>query len=197
MFNGIMSVFFRITGCINDACYIRMRNADYISYAFVNEHYVVYQLGDTDSDFIDFTAYIQNGLNNFTFLTYNDGGGYRWGFEIMKNDEIIFDDTAGLPGSVSANNGDTSHEDQFVYNNTVSVNVTKCTTISTTPSTGEFFYWSLGSYALECISGYNLIKVIGRRTSGYCVTRVTYLRVLLKAVRANNSTYKVELPNFF
>jgi hypothetical protein len=118
-----------------------------LSYAFVNDHYVIYQDWHADPGFIDVSAYIQNGLNNFTFLTYNYGDIYAWGFQIMKNGDIVFDDIAGLEGSVGANNGDTLHENQFVYNNTVSINVTKCLTITTTSSTGELFYWSLGSYA--------------------------------------------------
>jgi hypothetical protein len=113
------------------------------SYAFVNQQYIIYQSWGADTGFIDVTAYIQNGLNNFTFLTYNINDLYMWGFQIMKNDEIIFDNTAGLAGCVGANNDDTSKVNQFVYNNTVSVNVTKCPTITTTPSTGEFSHLSL------------------------------------------------------
>jgi hypothetical protein len=116
---------------------------DDYSYAFVNQHYIIYQSWGADTGFIDVTAYIQNGLNNFTFLTYNSDSGYTWGFQIMQNGDIVFDDTAGLEGAVSANNDGNPEEYQFVYNNTVSINVTKCTTIPTTPTTGEFSHLSL------------------------------------------------------
>jgi hypothetical protein len=113
---------------------------DDLSYAFVNDHYVIGQSLGTDSGFIDVTVYIHNGVNNFTFLTYNGGSTYNWGFQITQNNDIVFDDTGGLPGLVGANNGDYYEQNEFVYNNTVSIDVTKCTTIPTTPSTGKFFH---------------------------------------------------------
>jgi hypothetical protein len=119
-------------------CYVRVYNVDDYSYAFINEQYVTYQPYAADSGFIDATAYIQNGLNNFTFLTYNEGATYNWGFQIIKNDEIIFDDTAGLVETVGANNDDQSKQNQFVYNNTVSISITICSTVITTTSAGEF-----------------------------------------------------------
>jgi hypothetical protein len=118
-------------------CYVRVYNVDDYSYAFINQQYVKYQTYGTDSGFIDATAYLKNGLNYFTFVTYNDGNGYNWGFQIIQNDQIVFDDTAGLVGTVGANDDDQSEQNQFVYNNTVSINVTKCPTITVTPSTGE------------------------------------------------------------
>jgi hypothetical protein len=105
MLNRINFIFFK-PGCINDRCYIRVYNADDYSYAFINQHYVTYQSYAADSGFIDATAYLQNGLNYFTFLTYNEGSGYNWGFQIMQNGEIVFDDTEGLQGTVYANNDD-------------------------------------------------------------------------------------------
>ena len=132
-----MSVFFRISGCIDDACYIRVYNVDDYSYAFVNEHYVTYQHLSTHSDPIDVAPYMQNGLNSFTFLTYNFDNIYSWGFQIIKNGDIIFNDIAGLAGAV-ANNSNTSMVYQFVYNKTIFVNLTKCSNITTTLSTGEF-----------------------------------------------------------
>jgi hypothetical protein len=112
-------------------------NVDDYSYAFINKHYVIYESLALDSNFIDVTAYLQNGLNYFTFLTYNGGAAYTWGFQIIQNDRIVFDDTGGLVGTVGANNGDQSEQNEFIYNNTVSINVTKCPTITVTPSTGE------------------------------------------------------------
>ena len=110
---------------------------DDYSYAFVNQHFVVYQSYAADSGFTDVTAYIRNGLNNFTFLTYNSGNPNSWGFQIMKNGDIVFDNTGGLMWAVTANNNPNTSQNQFVYNNTVPLHVTKCPTITTTSSTGE------------------------------------------------------------
>ncbi|CAF1261744.1 unnamed protein product [Adineta steineri] len=125
-----------VTGCMNDMYSIRVFNSDDVSYAFVNQYYVTRQLSYIDSDFIDVTPYIKNGLNKFTFLTYNNGDGYTWGFEIMKNGDIIFDDMEGLVGAIEAYN-DNSKEKQIVYNKTISINITNCTTMTSIASTYE------------------------------------------------------------
>ena len=108
---------------------------DDVGYAFINQHYVARQSLGTDSGYIDVTVYIHDGLSNFTFLTYNANNPFSWGFQIMNNNSIIFADTAGIAGSVSANGA--SMPNQFVYNRTIFVNTTKCSVVSTTPTTGE------------------------------------------------------------
>jgi hypothetical protein len=78
----------------------------------------------------------------------------------MQNGEIVFDNTAGLQGIVYANNDDESKQYQFVYNNTVSINVTKCPTITATSSTGElllsvlaiFFSFGINVTVWACFS---------------------------------------------
>lgn len=120
-------------------CICNIFNTNEISYAFINQQYITHQAYSIDSGFIDVAPYLQNGLNSFIFLTYNFENMYTWGFQIMKNNEIIFDDTGGLLDVLGANNDDYSLEYQFVYNNTISINITKYTTLITTSSTGEFF----------------------------------------------------------
>ena len=110
---------------------------DDCAYVFINQHYVATQSIGTDSSFIDVTAYLQNGLNHFNFLIYNTVGTYSWGFQIMQNDDIVFDDTAGFVGSVGADNNNQSRTYQFVYNKTISINITKCASLTITSSTGE------------------------------------------------------------
>ena len=142
--------FLRIAGCSDDLFSIRVFNTDNEAYAFINEQYVIGQSLCTDSAYIDVAPYLRDGLNRFTFLTYNDGGPYSWGFQIMKNGHIVFDDTQGLAGSVPAYN-DSSREYQFVYNKTISINVTQCATMTSTPSTGELFACCFVLSAFECI----------------------------------------------
>ena len=115
-----------------------MFNIDDISYAFVNQQYVFGKQFGTDSGFIDVNPYLLNGLNRFVFLTYNGQGAYRWGFQIMKNGQLIFGDIQGLEGVVSAYSN-MSREYQFVYNKTISINATQCATMTSILSTGEMF----------------------------------------------------------
>ena len=128
-----------------------MFNTDNEGYAFVNQQHVISKQYDTDSGFINVNPYLRNGRNRFTFLTYNSDGPYTWGFQIMKNGHIVFDDTQGLVGAVPAYN-DFSKEYQFVYNKTISINVTQCATMTSTPSTGELFACCFGLSAFECIA---------------------------------------------
>ena len=148
MHTKIITVFL-ITDCINDVCSIRVYNIDDVSYAFINQQYVTTQLSGPDTDFLDVAPYLRNGLNRFTFLTYNGGGAYTWGFQIVKNGHIVFDDTEGLRDSVPAYN-DMSSENQFVYNKTISINVTQCATMTSTSSTGELFACCFVLSVLEC-----------------------------------------------
>ena len=111
-----------------------MYNVDDLSFAFVNQHYINYQSRLTDSGFIDVAPYTQNGLNSFTFLTYNGANPYNWGFQIIKDGNIDFDDMGGLLGVISANNMQSSTQNQFVYNKTIFVNLTKCPLVTTISS---------------------------------------------------------------
>ncbi|CAF1334178.1 unnamed protein product [Adineta ricciae] len=122
-----------ISGCVNNRYFIRIFNVDDYSYAFVNQHYVARQSLRTDSGFIDVTAYIHDGISNFTFLAYNVFNPYSWGFQIMNNNSTIFADTAGIAGSVSASRR--LRPNQFVYNRMISVNTAKYSIVSTTPTT--------------------------------------------------------------
>ncbi|CAF1334108.1 unnamed protein product [Adineta ricciae] len=127
-----------ISGCVNNRYFIRIFNVDDYSYAFINQHYVARQSIRTDSGFIDVTAYIHDGISNFTFSTYNVSNPYSWGFQIMNNNSTIFADAAGIAGSVSASRR--SRPNQFVYNRMISVNTAKCSIMSTTPTTNDTSY---------------------------------------------------------
>lgn len=99
---------------------------DDTSYGYVNGNTIISQGSGQDSGFIDVTSYIVNGVNKFNFLTYNGDTGYCWGFQIKKNNVIVFTDVAGQQGVYGANNNDFSKTNQYVYNQTISINVTKC-----------------------------------------------------------------------
>lgn len=133
--NKVVHVYWNL-GCTDETCSIRLYNVDEYSYAFINQYTVAYQQSSTDSGFIDVTSFLRSGSNDFTFLTYNNAYPSSWGFQIKKNGGIIFENTGGLLKTISANNNSNSTVNQFVYNRTVSVNVTKCSTTTTTLSTG-------------------------------------------------------------
>lgn len=79
-----------------------------------------------DSGYMNVTGYLQNGANNFTFTVYNNCCGYAWGFQILKNNDIVFNETAGIAGVIGANNNDQSKPYQYVYNKIVIINATIC-----------------------------------------------------------------------
>lgn len=116
----------RYLACIQDQYYVRAYNADDTETIIVNQQTVASVNFPGDTGFISVTSRLHNGLNNFTFLDYNGPGAYSWGFQIQKNGQIIFSDMAGLVNAYGANNGDLSKPNQYVYSNTVQVNVTMC-----------------------------------------------------------------------
>lgn len=105
--------------CIQHQYYIRGYQADDTETIWVNKNLVVSVGVGDDSGHVNVNPYLLNGLNNFTFMVYNGPLYYSWAFELKKNSEIIFNSTDG-------NHNDTSKESQYVYNNTISLNVTRC-----------------------------------------------------------------------
>jgi hypothetical protein len=61
----------------------------------VNQHHVISMSYSQDSGYINVTDYLKHGSNDFTFTVFNYFGGYTWGFEIRKNNDLIFTDKAG------------------------------------------------------------------------------------------------------
>ncbi|CAF3233199.1 unnamed protein product, partial [Rotaria sp. Silwood2] len=112
--------------CIKDSIYIRLYNSDDALYANVNSKQVKRILYMEDSDWINVSDYTHDGVNNFNFLCWNGANTYTWGFQIRKNGNIVFNDTAGEVRVIGANNEDASKTNQYVYNKTVAVNVMKC-----------------------------------------------------------------------
>lgn len=119
-------MFSSFSACIQSQYYVRVYNIDDIGTSIVNQQTVVTISYLGDSGYINVNSYLRNGLNNFTFTDYNNGGPYAWGFAIQQNSQIIFSNVAGQAGTYGANNNDGSKTYQYVYSNTIPLNITMC-----------------------------------------------------------------------
>ncbi|CAF4692284.1 unnamed protein product [Rotaria sp. Silwood1] len=122
MFSNKIESNFQLN-CIQDQYFIRVYNVDDQAKAVVNQHNVIALNYSQSSSYINVTAYLNIGMNSFTFTEFNYGGGYTWGFEIRKNNDTIFNDEAGTTGVIGANDNDSSKTNQYVYNRTVTIDV--------------------------------------------------------------------------
>lgn len=112
-----------------DHYYIRVFNIDDTGYVYVNVNQFTVVGYQQDTGFLDITSLLNAGNNQVQLQVWNGPGGYTWGFQLKKNDELIFNEVAGQAGSYGANDNDQSSQNQFVYEHTVELNV--C------PSSGE------------------------------------------------------------
>ncbi|MBC7475875.1 MAG: S8/S53 family peptidase [Candidatus Sericytochromatia bacterium] len=101
--------------------YVRIYNIDDTGYAYVNLNNVATAYYSQDTGYIDVTSMISAGNNNFTFKTYNYSGGYTWGFQVKKDNNIVFNDISGSAGSYGANNNDQTKSYQYVYNHIITI----------------------------------------------------------------------------
>ncbi len=102
--------------------YVRMYNIDDVGTAMVNGSTAATTSYGGDSGFVDITKMIHTGDNSINFKLHNNVGGYTWGFQIKKDNTIVFDEKAGTAGSYGANNNDGSMQYQDVYNKNITVN---------------------------------------------------------------------------
>jgi len=117
---------------VNNRYDLRVYNTDDYSSVYINDNLTANNYYSEDSGLIDITDRIHNGDNLVRFNTYNYGGPYNWGFSILKNGQIIFDEHQGQAGVTGANNNDLSKEYQDVYDKTFTI-TESCT--SNPPST--------------------------------------------------------------
>ncbi|MDP2656655.1 MAG: hypothetical protein Q8P11_03785 [bacterium] len=101
--------------------YVRLFNVDNVAYAIINGN-KTYTASYGADNLIDVTDYIHSGNNTIQFKLYNDTAGYTWGFQIKRNDQVLFSEIAGLVGVTGANGNDAKHTFQDVYNKTVILN---------------------------------------------------------------------------
>lgn len=97
--------------------YIRIYNVDDTGTAIVNfnvnNQYTAYYSQDTG--FIDITNLVNIGNNIVEFKMHNNSGGYTWGFQLKRNDTLVFNDRAGTAGVQGANKNDNKAVNQDVY----------------------------------------------------------------------------------
>lgn len=101
--------------------YIRLYNVDNIATAVVNGR-ETFKAGYGADSWFDITNLIKRENNTVNFKTYNDTSAYAWGYQIKRNDQVIFSESAGTVGILGANNGDITHTYQDVYNKTITFN---------------------------------------------------------------------------
>ncbi len=121
--SGLVSVRNNIVPTPPTRWYIREYNGDDKQTMVINNQYsyATTTFGQ-DSGFIDITDRLHAGNNTLDFKTWNDQGGYTWGFQIRKNNTVVFDENAGVAGIVGAYNNDASRSNQYIYNKTLTLN---------------------------------------------------------------------------
>ncbi|MFN8674552.1 MAG: hypothetical protein U0457_21030 [Candidatus Sericytochromatia bacterium] len=100
---------------------IRVFNVDDTSYAYINLNGVYKQTYGQESTF-DITNIVKDGENEFNLKTYNFLGGYTWGYQILKNDIVVYEEKAGQSGVFGANNDDQSKPNRYVFDKTLKFN---------------------------------------------------------------------------
>ena len=105
----------------NDRYYVRIYNIDDTGYVYLNLNNILTATYNTDTGYVDITDILHSGSNNINFQVVNVGGGYTWGFEIKKNDEIIYQDSQGIVGFYGANGNDQTTG--LVYNEFLEINL--------------------------------------------------------------------------
>ncbi|MEK7103680.1 MAG: hypothetical protein AAB870_05010, partial [Patescibacteria group bacterium] len=104
--------------------YIRQYNGDDRQTVTVNNRNS-YAIGlGQDSGFIEITDLIHAGNNSINLKAWNEMGAYTWGFQIKKDNMIVFDDKSGVVGLYGSNNNDTLRPYRFVFNKTLILNET-------------------------------------------------------------------------
>lgn len=143
------------TGAIGIPCserwYIRVFNVDDSGSATVNLNDITTVGYNGDSGYIDVTDYLNDASNSITFKMFNYYGGYTWGFEIKRDNQIIFREVAGQAGVSGANGGDTTATNQYVYDKTININVCQ----NNQNNQNEFcetLYDSDGNSSQNCVS---------------------------------------------
>ena len=100
---------------------IRMYNVDDTSYAYVNLNGNYQRTSYATDTTIDITDRMNQGDNQFDLKTYNIGGGYTWGFDIIKYGRVIHTEKAGTAGVIGANNNDQSKTQRYVFDKTLTI----------------------------------------------------------------------------
>lgn len=106
----------------SDRFYLRVYNVDDTATARLNGNQIAMATFGGDTGFFEITKLMYKGDNVVVFNAHNNGGGYTWGFQIKKNDSIVFSESAGTSGVVGANNNDATQTNKDVYNKSMYLN---------------------------------------------------------------------------
>ncbi len=99
--------------------YVRVHNIDDIGTVYVNDHVIASVGYSEDSGWIEVTSYFLGEIQNrVRFTLKNNETGYRWGFAVMRNEIVIWQDREGQINQ-GARNDDFSHTFQIVYDKTL------------------------------------------------------------------------------
>ncbi|MFN8398461.1 MAG: hypothetical protein U0X74_00490 [Anaerolineales bacterium] len=102
--------------------YVRVYNIDDIGTVYVNDQLIATIGYSEDSGWVDVTSYFLAGTQNrVRFTLKNNETGYRWGFEIKRNELVIWQDREGQINQ-GARNNDLSSTFQIVYDKTLLIN---------------------------------------------------------------------------
>mgnify|MGYP001590554084 CR=1 FL=1 len=110
--------------------YVRIYNVDDVATTAINGALQSTIFYGGDSGFVDITNMIHSGNNSVTLKVRNTTGGYTWGFQIKRDNTIVFDEKAGIAGSYGANNNDGNRQYQDVYNKNIIINGSGITMIN-------------------------------------------------------------------
>jgi tetratricopeptide (TPR) repeat protein len=106
-----------------DVLSIRIYNTDDISTATVNGRIVAKTKYAEDSGFIDLTKFLKNGENIIQLTTVNlQIGGWTYGYQIKKNNYVVWEAQDGVCGEWGAQNNDSKTGIVFDKKITVIVN---------------------------------------------------------------------------
>jgi tetratricopeptide (TPR) repeat protein len=106
-----------------DVLSIRLYNTDDISTATVNGRIVAKTKYAEDSGFIDLTKFLKNGENIIQLTTVNlQIGGWTYGYQIKKNNYVVWEAQDGVRGEWGAQNNDSKTGIVFDKKITVIVN---------------------------------------------------------------------------
>ena len=101
---------------------VRVYNIDDVGTAYVNNREVFGIALRGDSGLVNINSFMTDGDNYVRFTLYNGPLGYGWGFQILKDGNIVWRDEAGvitLTGAIGANNDDHTRINQIVYDKTL------------------------------------------------------------------------------
>lgn len=108
--------------------YIQIYNVDDIAKVKVNGQLIAAMSSGNDSGWIEITGYLSEGDNTIELTGENGNeGGWAYGFDLKRDDSMIWSDSCGMAGSVGCNYDDLTRG--LVYRNIIML---KLVTVSPT-----------------------------------------------------------------